>query len=566
MSGSGRGRGAAAVCGACKNPVCLSERLLVGSPPRQLMHSTCFRCTRCATQLAPGSCFELEKGKYCCKTCPVDLVRGSSVSSDVSDKISSSNNISVEILSSQSQQSSFSSSSSSTPDKEFNTKSVPENPCEEIDSYSQDAEMILEGSVRDASPRPLKPRTIFLTRTLEEGTDLKTNPKKQKKNTDTGYISPNRTRLSPPVPYSDIHDSRETVTDIPGAAYCDNVTKGFRMNRTEALPPDTGQDSEVTHDSDKNFSASSSTVAQRLKFFSEISEKSAIPQARKPFSIQRQDNIDEKHSQNYEKEIYSKNRDSNNSAQAPFMTENPPRVKHNTSAVDVGNIIKVNYNREGRRQIASATFSSNTTNINHQERQSIFKNAHTSSQTKTSKKQQTSKRTFSQEYNPFHDEAESQRSESHVKERQSCGKDEVVDNCSQSASQKSWSAQFSSSRVHSVQYSDDLNPFGDSDRSQVKDIPTKKTSVARRSDPQVHHRKKPTKKPVKVDFNPFESEDSEDEKYELELSQAKNVETRNANPFLSDADKVPVDHRLDSRRHNRLPYRSSLLPIVPRNR
>lgn len=280
------------VCASCSNPVFLAERLLVGSPG-QLMHRTCFRCARCTTQLTLASYYETEKGQFCCETCPDEELE---ISTEVKNSIISETSPKL-------------SRRMSTSDSESEYES--EDSENESDGYSNTLELVLEDKKQtddtavhspNVTPGPPKPRTVFLSKTLEgESPENSSDKHKDSENTFKKEM-PKFSQISPALFGPQEKDMRSPKASDSGLDHCDDA-KGLITDPPDKLTLDTGQDKNNTHIPDSTL-GSSSIVAQRLKMFSEISNKTNDTSNFKSNILCKPDLKENKLSQNYERESH----------------------------------------------------------------------------------------------------------------------------------------------------------------------------------------------------------------------------------------------------------------------
>ncbi|XP_042859242.1 MICAL-like protein 1 isoform X3 [Penaeus japonicus] len=526
------GRGRREVCVGCNNPVYLAERLLVGSPG-QLMHRTCFRCARCSTQLTLASYYETEKSQFCCETCPdeertvmPDVVDSTSIASSASTKLARQ---------------------SSASDSESDSDS--EDSDEESDSYSNDADSMLEdvshiSSTQTEAPSRLpKPRTVFLSKTLEDE-DSENKPEEPKEDNTHLSRASNFSQVSPALFGSKVKDSGVEGKRDSRPDHCDNA-KVLKTDPPERLTLDTGQGDRVSSISNGRGKGSSSIVAERLKLFREIgdkttnadraksstvlslkdiSEKKENVQIKEKESIPKQEEmleVDEREKDRDTKELSNGKdvqvdkfisdyleKDEIEDMEVDSKTNSEKTKEDDTPSVVIPAIIMPTESTENISQEEDAT-QEEPTNEAVEERSPKLSHS-TNAQVK--------------EFNPFEDEDESQQNESGVIVNQSHSSPATDKNNATSASHDS-GADVSSASAQSVQYPTDLNPFGsDEEEEEVKDP----------EPAQVEESEKQNKKLIKVNLNPFGSDEEDLSEDESKTVEEKDKSLKNLNPFWSD--------------------------------
>lgn len=575
------------VCAGCNNPVFLAERLLVGSPG-QLMHRTCFRCARCNTQLTLASYYETEKGQFCCETCP-DEERNDSP--EVVDTISISSNTSSKHK-----------RRSSASDTESDYDSDSENSGEENDSYSHAAETLLEDKTHHTDtrsdtlsrspkviPKPPKPRTIFLSQTLE-GTDVKDDLNKHTETSDTSERVSNFSQVSPALFGSKDKNVRVKTISTSGQDHCDDA-KGLKTDPPVTLTLDTGQDHRTTNTSYGAIKTSSSIVAERLKMFREISDRSFKTDIKKTNAIfeKRKTEQNYVHVDKNEKEVSDiTKKDVENVVKDPDKIENAQDESIN-AVVDVDEVDSDSFIIEKEKDkvvdtlettenfsesvqplpaVPSITISSERKEVDDLHEKVVKDDTHSYDQpnTKTeSPEEPPGEKTMPEEFNPFEAD-ESQQEESVIAVNQ-CKDSSEADNNIATCTTLDSGVDFSSTSIQSVQYPNDLNPFGSEGESETEDVMTGTTIKAESSDSiQIHDAQKAVKKLIKVNLNPFESDDDEEDfEKEMEKEKEKREGSKGLNPFWSDDDESPGDSVESTPRKKIKPPRPPP-PTLARNR
>ncbi|KAK8733459.1 hypothetical protein OTU49_006649 [Cherax quadricarinatus] len=564
------------VCAGCSNPVFLAERLSVGSPG-QLMHRTCFRCARCNTQLTLASYYETEKGQFCCETCPDEEhnnlpdVDSTSISSHTSSKHKRR---------------------SSASDTESDSDSNTEDSGDESDSYSHNVESLLEDKTHHIdtrsdtlshspqfSPKPLKPRTVFLSQTLEgnhENYDSNINAEDTKASNGISHFSQVSSALfgsqgsdsrvattgSSTRDHIEEAKGRETRVAATGNStrdHCDEA-KGSIIHPPETLTLDTGQGYRTNNVSNGAANkTSSSIVAQRLKMFREISDKT-VSSDKKKTKIEKSEiksnyfNFD-----NRKKETSCVTREEiKNNIEDLDKDENSKDSSKLSKVVHIDEIDSDMYVNEEHKKFIESVDNNEMVNESTETLPSIPSIAITPENQEVTNDEVLSKeednisiqsdsdakileeppvRTDTlKEYNPFEDEEEeSQQDESGVAVSQSEGGSDGDNYVIACVSQDS-GAEISSTSLHSIQYPEDLNPFGSDEERQPEGVSRDEAEITEKSDHQDNDNQKTTKKLIKVNMNPFESD--EDQEYEKEMDKEdKKKESKSLNPFWSDDDE-----------------------------
>ncbi|XP_047469140.1 MICAL-like protein 1, partial [Penaeus chinensis] len=554
------GRGRREVCVGCNNPVYLAERLLVGSPG-QLMHRTCFRCARCSTQLTLASYYETEKSQFCCETCPdeerpaIPDVDSTSIASSASTKLARQ---------------------SSASDSESDSDS--EDSDEESDSYSNDADSMLEdvshisSTQNEISSRLLKPRTVFLTKTLEYE-DSKDKPEEPKEDNTHLSRASNFSQVSPALFGSKVKDSvvegkRDSCPD-----HCDNA-KVLKTDPPERLTLDTGQGDKVSSISNGKGKGSSSIVAERLKLFREIGNKttnadrakSSIVLSSKVISEKKENiSIEEKESVPKQEETLDiddrdKDEDTKDISNGKdvqvdeyisnYLQKDEIEDMEVDSKTDSG---KTKENDTPSIVIPSITMTAESTD----EKLSLDNDAKQDEARQQAEEERSPKLSHStndqvKEINPFEDEDESQQDESGVVVNQSHSSPATDKNDATVASHDS-GADVSSASAQSVQYPNDLNPFGSDEEEEEE----KESESA-----QVEESEEQTKKLIKVNLNPFGSDEEDLSEDESKAVEEKEKSLKNLNPFWSD-DEEDEDEKDKVNSSSSTPTKNKVKPPRP---
>lgn len=554
------GRGRREVCVGCNNPVYLAERLLVGSPG-QLMHRTCFRCARCSTQLTLASYYETEKSQFCCETCPdeerpvIPDVDSTSIASSASTKLARQ---------------------SSASDSESDSDS--EDSDEESDSYSNDADSMLEDVSRisstqnEISSRLPKPRTVFLTKTLEHE-DSKDKPEEPKEDNTHLSRASNFSQVSPALFGSKVKDSGVEGKRDSRPDHCDNA-KVLKTDPPERLTLDTGQGDRVSSISNGKGKGSSSIVAERLKLFREIGDKttnadrakSSIVLSSKVIS-EKKENVQIKEKESVPKQeetldIDEKDQDEDTKDMSngkdvqvdKFISDYLQKDETEDMEVDSKTYSeKTKENDTPSIVIPSITMSVESTDEKLlQEDDAKQDEARQPAAEERSPKLSHSTNAQAKKFNPFEDEDESQQDESGVVVNQSHSSPAMDKNDATLASHDS-GADVSSASAQSVQYPNDLNPFGSDEEEEEE----------KESEPaEVEESEKQTKKLIKANLNPFGSDEDDVSEDESKAVEEKEKSLKNLNPFWSD-DEEDEDEKDKVNSSSSTPTKNKVKPPRP---
>ncbi|KAK7068229.1 hypothetical protein SK128_026294 [Halocaridina rubra] len=513
------GRSRREVCVGCQNPVFLAERLLVGSPG-QLMHRTCFRCARCNTQLTLASYYETEKGQFCCEMCPdeeLQILPGDSNS----------------IVSSNSPQLSRRTSTSGS-DSEYESEDS-DNESEEDRAEAEDKKT----HPPNISPNPLKPRTVFLSKTLEgESTSSISNERKE-------TLSEDVSQATAEVPSASFEAESKDKQDIGADNFVvdhSNDAKGFITDPPDDLNFNTGQG--VSRDNANSEPDNQpSIVAQRLKMFREISSNSSnivtlknseynsADDDKSALSMQRTETNNDSHSDVAEKYVTTVEDQSNGANRYYDLNDYDLDKDENTKDLTVEKKLGDDSSKDND-DIEETNISPPVPSI-----------VVSADKGKTEDTQEIS------EYNPFEDNdihEGSKTEENSVDIDKSLGGSEA-ENSIASASQDS-GVKVSLASQSSCQYPEDLNPFGSEeeegeDESACGEVPAKKL--------------------IKANLNPFGSDDEEDDQVENNHDSTK-IETKRLNPFWSD-DEEPYEDSQTSPSKNKIKPPRPPPPTLARN-
>ncbi|XP_068239562.1 MICAL-like protein 1 isoform X2 [Palaemon carinicauda] len=533
------------VCVRCSNPVFLAERLLVGSPG-QLMHRTCFRCARCSTQLTLASYYETEKGQFCCETCPDEEM-------DISPEVKNSiiNDTSPKL-----------SRRMSTSDSESEYDS--EDSDNESDGYSNTVELVLEDKKQtgdttlhspNVTPGPPKPRTVFLSKTLEgESPENSLDKHKDSENALKKEI-PKFSQISPALFGSQGKDAILPKASDSGLDHCDDA-KGLITDPPDKLTLDTGQDKNNTPMPDSS-PGSSSIVAQRLKMFREISNKTNETSNLKNNIYSKPEHKENDLSKKYERDVTSPQFTTDTKLYAT-KEDNKEIVKEHerdkiaetvddldkTDKVSIPDVKIPQEESIDESTHKDLTFVSSTPSI------SITKESKDkASPEETRKLEVPSNNEISKgsdsECNPFDVEEDESQLDDH--KSQVCESNDADVNVA-SLSQDS-GAELSSPSLRSIQYPEELNPFGSDDEDEGAVSISESVEI----DKSKNEAKKDEvmgKKLIKANLNPFESDEDEEERDE-EIDNKSEIKKENLNPFWSDdeeqlesPDSTPSKHKV----------------------
>ncbi|XP_064120285.1 MICAL-like protein 1 isoform X3 [Macrobrachium nipponense] len=522
------------VCASCSNPVFLAERLLVGSPG-QLMHRTCFRCARCTTQLTLASYYETEKGQFCCETCPDEELE---ISPEVKNSIISETSPKL-------------SRRTSTSDSESEYES--EDSENESDGYSNNVELVLEDKKQtddtavhspNVTPGPPKPRTVFLSKTLEGESPESSSDKHKDSENAFKKEMPKFSQISPALFGSQEKDLRSPKASDSGLDHCDDA-KGLITDPPDKLTLDTGQDKNNTHISDSTF-GSSSIVAQRLKMFSEISNKTNDTSNFKSNILCKPDHKENELLQNYERETDSHQFTSDTKVYATkednketLKEYDKDKIDGAFNDIDKDDTVLIPEEKipqeeiEAERKHKNSEYVSNTPSITVSKESKDDKTSEETSELEVPSNDEIAKGSDS-ECNLFKAEEDESQLEA-IKNCQLGGSNDAEVNAT-SLSQDS-GAELSSPSLRSIQYPEELNPFGSDDEDEGAASISESVEIERVRQ-ETKEDEITEKKIIRANLNPFESdEDDEGSTEEKDNSQTKK---ENLNPFWSD-DEEPLE-------------------------
>lgn len=521
------------VCASCSNPVFLAERLLVGSPG-QLMHRTCFRCARCTTQLTLASYYETEKGQFCCETCPDEELE---ISTEVKNSIISETSPKL-------------SRRMSTSDSESEYES--EDSENESDGYSNTLELVLEDKKQtddtavhspNVTPGPPKPRTVFLSKTLEgESPENSSDKHKDSENTFKKEM-PKFSQISPALFGPQEKDMRSPKASDSGLDHCDDA-KGLITDPPDKLTLDTGQDKNNTHIPDSTL-GSSSIVAQRLKMFSEISNKTNDTSNFKSNILCKPDLKENKLSQNYERENHQFTSDTKLYATKEDNKEtlkeyDKDKIDGTFNDIDKDDTVLIPDEKIPQKENEAESKHKNLEYVSSTPSITVSKE---SKEDKTSPEETNDLEVPSNidiakgsdsEYNLFEAEEDDSQLEA-VKNCQLGGSNDAEVNAT-SLSQDS-GAELSSPSLRSIQYPEELNPFGSDDEDEGAASISESVEIDRAKQ-ETKEDEITGKKIIRANLNPFESD--EDEESSTEEKDNSQMKKENLNPFWSD-DEEPLE-------------------------